>query len=451
MMEEPSLTSLMISGDFMAKVINQKNVKLTDVLAPSFYPFHKQLKEGLNSSFWLKGGRGSTKSSAISVEIILGMEKDVNANAVILRKVAETLRESVYEQMLWAIDILGLTDEYHASVKPLRITKIKTGQRIVFKGAEKPKKVKASKFRRGYAKFIWYEEVDEFNSMAEIRTINQSLGRGGSGITIFYSYNPPESNTNWVNVEVEQQKIRSEVFVHHSDYLTVPEEWLGELFIQEARHLEKVNLDKYKHEYLGEVTGTGAEVFKNVTVRVISDEEISNFDKLHHGLDHGYAGDPMHYTKNYFDSTRRKLYIFAEVHKVGLSNLKAVELIKQCNPINDMILAESADPRTNNEFRSYGLRIQGAKKGPGSIEHGIKFLQDLEEIIIDPYRCPNTKREFTTYELERDSNGNLKGKYPDYNNHSIDAVRYSLEDEMKRMIKKKQDSKNKISRIKKIF
>lgn len=412
----------------MAKVINQKNVNLTDVLAPSFYSFHKAVKEELHSSYWLKGGRGSTKSSAISVEIILGIEKDPNANAVVLRKVAETLRESVYEQMLWAIDILGLTDEYHASVKPLRITKIKTGQRIIFKGAEKPKKVKASKFRRGYAKFIWYEEVDEFNSMAEIRTINQSLGRGGPNITIFYSYNPPESNTNWVNVEVEEQKTRNEVYVHHSDYTTVPTEWLGELFIQEAEHLKKVNRDKYDHEYLGMVTGTGAEVFKNVTVRTIIDQEITSFDKTHRGMDHGYAGDPMHYTKNYYDSTRRKLYIFGEVHKVGLSNLKIVYEVQKVDPENGIITADSAEPRTNNELRELGLRIEGAKKGPGSIEHGIKYLQDLEEIIIDPVRCPNTKREFVTYELERDSNGNLKGNYPDKNNHSIDATRYSLED-----------------------
>ncbi|WP_213334263.1 PBSX family phage terminase large subunit [Enterococcus casseliflavus] len=421
----------------MAKVVTQKNVKLTDVLAPSFYSFHKAVKDGLHSSYWLKGGRGSTKSSAISVEIILGIEKDSNANAVVLRKVAETLRESVYEQMLWAIDILGLTDEYHASVKPLRITKIKTGQRIIFKGAEKPKKVKASKFRRGYAKYIWYEEVDEFNSMAEIRTINQSLGRGGAGITIFYSFNPPESNTNWTNLEIQQQQVRDEVFVHHSDYTTVPKEWLGELFIQEAEHLKKTNEDKYRHEYLGEVTGTGAEVFKNITVRKITDDEIASFDKVSHGIDHGYAGDPMHYTKNHFDKTRRKLYIFGEVHKAGLSNLKAVSAIRKLNPDNEIVIADSAEPRTNNEFKDLGLKIKGAKKGPGSIAHGIKWLQDLEEIIIDPYRCPNTKREFSTYELERDSNGNLKGSYPDKNNHSIDAVRYSREEEMKKPAKVK--------------
>lgn len=406
----------------------EKNTQLTDVIAPAFYPYHQAVKEGLFSSCWLKGGRGSTKSSVISVEIILGMEKDPNANAVVLRKIAETLRESVYEQMLWAIDILGLTDEYHASVKPLRITKIKTGQRIIFKGAEKPKKVKASKFRRGYAKFIWYEEVDEFNSMAEIRTINQSLGRGGPNITIFYSFNPPESNTNWVNVEVEQQKLRDEVYVHHSDYTTVPPEWLGELFIQEAEHLKKTNRDKYDHEYMGEITGTGAEVFKNVTVRKITDEEIASFDKIYQGLDHGYGGDPLHYSKSYFDKTHLRLYIFGEIHKVGLKTRLLAKQLHEFNPLNSPITADTNDSRANGELKDdYGINITKAKKGPGSIEHGIKYLQDLEEIIIDPFRCPNTKREFVTYELERDSNGNLKGTYPDKNNHSIDSVRYSLE------------------------
>ncbi|MFS7206706.1 PBSX family phage terminase large subunit [Carnobacterium divergens] len=404
-----------------------KNIQLTNVVAPSFHELHKVIKDVLYSSYWLKGGRGSTKSSATSVEIILGIEKDPLANAVVLRKTAESLRESVYEQMLWAIDILGLSEEYHASVKPLRITKIKTGQRIIFKGAEKPKKVKASKFRRGYAKYIWYEEVDEFNSMAEVRTINQSLGRGGPNITIFYTFNPPESATNWVNVEIEQQRIRKDVYVHHSDYTTVPIEWLGEVFVNEAEHLKKTNVDKYNHEYMGEITGTGAEVFKNVTVRAITDDELSTFDKIRRGLDHGYAGDPMHYTENYFDKTRRKLYIFAEIHKAGLSNLKATDAIKRLNPDNGAVTADSAEPRTNNEFKDLGLKIEKAKKGPGSIEHGIKFLQDLEEIIIDPYRCPNTKREFVTYELERDSNGNLRGDYPDKNNHSIDATRYALE------------------------
>lgn len=416
----------MISPEVMMMEVN-----LTNVIAPAFYNVHHAIKEKRYSHYWLKGGRGSTKSSFVSIEIVKGMMEDPDANAVILRKVKETLRESVYEQMLWAIDKLQVTHLWHESLNPLSITYKPTGQKIIFKGADKPKKVKSSKFRRGYAKFIWYEEADEFTGMQDIRTINQTLVRGGPDIQVFYTFNPPQSQNNWVNSEVEQQKLRIDTLVHSSDYRTVPREWLGEQFINDAEHLKKTNPKKYEHEYLGVVTGTGAEVFTNVTQRRITDEEIARFDKIRRGLDFGFAADPLHYTENYYDKARKRLFIFAEIHQVGLKNSVAVEKIKQINKLNGWITADSAEPRTISEFNDLGLRVVGAKKGPGSVEHGIKWLQDLNEIIIDPERCPNTAREFSTYEIEKDSNGNLKGTYPDKNNHSIDATRYSLEDEMK--------------------
>lgn len=412
-------------------------VRLTDLIAPSFYDVHHAIKAKEYSHYWLKGGRGSTKSSFVSIEIIKGMMEDPEANAVILRKVKETLRESVYEQMLWAIDKLEVSHLWHESLNPLSITYKPTGQKIVFKGADKPKKVKSSKFRRGYAKYIWYEEVDEFSGPQDIRTINQTLVRGGSDIQVFYTYNPPQSQNNWVNTEVEHQKLRDDTLVHSSDYRSVPKEWLGEQFLADAEHLKKTNPKKYEHEYLGIVTGTGAEVFTNVTLRRITDSELARFDKIRRGLDFGFAADPTHYTENYYDKTRRRLFIFTEIHQIGLKNRELAKKIKQFNPFNEWVTADSAEPRTISELNDFGLRIRGAKKGPGSVEHGIKFLQDLNEIIIDPERCPNTAREFTSYEIERDSNGNLKGTYPDKDNHSIDATRYSLEDEMKGRVKVK--------------
>lgn len=116
-------------------------VKLTDVIAPSFYSVHHAIREKRYSHYWLKGGRGSTKSSFVSIEIIKGMMADPDANAVILRKVKETLRESVYEQMLWAIDKLNVSHLWHESLNPLSITYKPTGQKIIFKGADKPKRL----------------------------------------------------------------------------------------------------------------------------------------------------------------------------------------------------------------------------------------------------------------------------------------------------------------------
>ena len=77
------------------------------------------------------------------------------------------------------------------------------------------------------------------------------------------------------------------------------------------------------------------------------------------------------------------------------------------------------------------MQIKGAKKGPDSVDYGIKFLsEDIEEIIIDPARCPRAAKEFINYALETDRNGEIKSSYPDKDNHTIDAARYALEDEM---------------------
>lgn len=406
-------------------------VKLKELIAPSFYQIHHYLKQSAFVHYWLKGGRGSTKSSFISLEVILGIMKDQNANAVVLRKVGQTLQGSVYEQLQWAVSVLGVEGYWVSKLSPLEMKYIADGRenKIVFRGADKPKKIKSTKFRKGYCKYIWYEEVDEFGGMEEIRTINQSLLRGGSDFVVFYSYNPPQSQSNWVNEEILKQ--RDDRLVHHSTYLTVPPEWLGEQFLIEAEHLKNVKPMAYQHEYMGEVTGTGGEVFTNLTIREITDDEIALFDHIARGIDWGYAADPFHYTVNHYDKTRRRLYIYYEIQMLKLSNRKAAELVKAENKRNKLIICDSAEPKSIAEMLAYNLKVLGAKKGADSVEYGIKWLQDLEEIVIDPKRCPNTAREFLEYELEKDANGNFKGHFPDKNNHSIDAVRYSREFDMK--------------------
>jgi len=144
------------------------------------------------------------------------------------------------------------------------------------------------------------------------------------------------------------------------------------------------------------------------------------------GLDWGYAADPLHYAVSHFDSRRRRLYIFFEIHSRGLSNREAAQRIKEENADNDIVICDSAEPKSIAEVNGYGLRCIGAKKGPDSVRAGIKFLQDMEEIVIDPVRCPETAREFTGYELGKDKEGNFLSYFPDRENHSIDAVRYSL-------------------------
>ncbi|MFE8704128.1 PBSX family phage terminase large subunit [Cytobacillus sp. FJAT-54145] len=418
-------------------------IKLSNVVAPSFKEVHNDLKRDGHTHYWLSGGRGSTKSSFIAIELILGIMKDPQANAVVLRKVKDTLKESVFDQLVWAIDVLGVEQYWHIPDAKLVITYIPTGQQIRFRGADKPKKIKSMKFARGYCKYIWYEELDEFTGMEEVRMINQSLMRGGKKFTVFYSYNPPQSSNNWVNTE--KLLTRPDRLVHHSNYLSVNPKWLGDQFIVEAEHLKATKPKAYEHEYLGNVTGTGGEVFDNVTIRPITDDEIQTFEHIKRGLDFGYAVDPLAYGVMHYDRKKKRLYIFHELYKVGLSNKAAFDHIKIENTNNDMVYADSAEPKSIHELRQYGLKVVGVKKGPDSVEYGIKFLQSLEAIIIDDTRCPNTANEFLTYELEKDANGNFKAKFPDKNNHAIDMVRYALNDEalkFKELKKKKHDPDN---------
>ena len=402
--------------------------RLTEVIAPAFYGLYWDVTDCRHTHYWLKGGRGSTKSSFTSVMIVLGMMQDAKSNAVVVRKVGLYLKDSVYEQLVWAIDKLGVSALWHCKLSPLELVYIPTGQRILFRGADKPKKLKSTKVHKGYIRYVWYEECDEFNGIEEIRTINQSLLRGGSRFTVFYTYNPPKSQRSWVNAEVLTEQ--TDKLVHHSTYLSVPEEWLGEQFIIEAEHLRDTKPEMYAHEYMGEVTGTGGTVFPNVDIRRIPDEEKAAFDRIRRGIDFGYAADPFVYVVCHYDKKHKRLYIFDEIYKQGLSNARAAELIKAKGSYEQAIICDSAEPKSIAELRSYGLRVRGAKKGPDSVEYGIKFLQSLEEIVIDNIRCPNAAEEFLNYELEPDGNDGFKDGYPDKNNHAIDAVRYAMEDDM---------------------
>lgn len=373
----------------------------------------------------LKGGRGSCKSSFISIEVILGIMGDPRANAVVIRKVGMYLKDSVYEQLLWAISVLGVEAYWKAKLSPLELIYEPTGQRILFRGADKPRKLKSTKVSIGYIRYVWYEELDEFNGQTEIDTINQSLLRGGEKFDVFYSFNPPKSVRSWVNDAANE--IRTDKLIHHSDYRSVPSHWLGPQFIAEAEYLKESNYSRYANEYLGEVTGTGGEVFANLEIRTITDEEIKSFDRIYRGLDWGYGADPFTYISTYYSASSRTLYIFYEFYKCAAKYDEIAAAIKKENKLNGYITAESAEPRSNDELRSRGLRINPAKKGPGSVEHGVTWLQNLNKIIIDPVRCPNAKREFYSYELEQDNQGNFKADFPDKNNHTIDAARYALE------------------------
>ena len=401
-------------------------------IASSFVDINRSIDNREYREYYLEGGRGSTKSSFISEKIIEILENNPRMCAVVLRKVKDTLKDSVYSQLEWAIDTLsetyiGLKDKWKLTKSPLEITNSITGQKIYFRGADDYGKIKSLKPPKGmYIGITWYEEYDQFAGMEEVRKINQSLIRGGDDFVQFYSYNTPASSMHFVNVEKIIPKDTR--LVHLSDYRAVPKEWLGQAFRDEAEYLLSVNERLYNNEYLGLMTGTGGLVFENVELREITDEEIKNYDYIYQGMDFGWFPDPLAWTKMCYNPSNRVLYIFDEYVVNKMSNADVWENLKEKKGVveSDMIIADSAEPKSIGDFRGYGSMMRGAEKGPESVKYSMKWLSALTKIVIDPRRCPVSAQEFSTYEYDQDKDGNYISGYVDANNHCIDSVRYAL-------------------------
>ena len=310
----------------------------------------------------------------------------------------------------------------------LSLTYLPTGQKILFVGLDKADKSKSKKVPFGYFRYVWFEELDQFDGIAEIRSVIESLMRGGNVFAYFYSYNPPESLSNWVNAEAAK-KVENR-YVHYSCYLDVPRAWLGEAFFIEAEILKKQNETAYNHRYLGKIVGTGGTVFTNLVCRTITDEEVKGFSNFRNGIDWGYAVDPFAWGRWHFDKTRKMLYAVDEIFGLNLLNDEAARRIAEKNIGREAITADSAEPKSIDDLRRHGLNVRAAVKGKDSVSHGYKWLRGLAGIIIDPERTPNTWREFSQCEFERDRNGEFKAEYPDKNNHTIDECRYAMEGDM---------------------
>lgn len=398
-------------------------INIADRIARSFDSVFWDVQDHGHTFYWLPGGRGSTKSSFVGIEVPLLLMQHPQCHAVVLRKVGNTIKNSVYPQVQWGIEQLGVADRFKCITSPHEITYKATGQKILFFGVDDPMKVKSIKLPFGYVGIVWYEELDQFSGMEEIRNLNQSLLRGGETYWVFASYNPPKSRNNWVNEEILNEY--PDRLVHKTTYLDVPREWLGEQFLLEAEKLKAKNETAYNHEYLGEVTGTGGAVFENVEDMAMADEMISQFDRRYYGLDFGFAVDPLAFVAMHYDAKHEDLYIFDEIYQQKLTNSKAAQLILR-KIGNQHIIADSAEPKSIAEMKAAGLFISGAKKGPDSVDYGVKWLQGRRRIYIDKRRAPNTYREFVSYEYERNRAGQYISAYPDANNHAIDAVRYGL-------------------------
>lgn len=377
-----------------------------------------------NIAYILEGGRGSLKSSYWALKIVELIKNNPDLHACITRQVAATLKDSVYAQMKWAINILDLNKEFECKVSPLEIIYKKTGQVIYFRGLDDETKLKSIKPPFGYIGILWKEEKDQMRGPAEERSVNQSVLRGGDVSYDFSSYNPPKSTNAWVHRE--KLVPNPNRVVHHTTYLDAPREWLGKKFIDDAEHLKEVNPAAYEHEYLGVPNGDGGNVFEYLEIREITDEEIAKMDRIYQGVDFGWYPDQFAFLRTYYDAAHEKIYLIDELYVNKWSNAQTAEWIVEKGYDDYAITCDSAEPKSVNDYKDHGLPARGALKGPGSVEYGFKWLQN-KTIVIDPRRTPHAHEEIVSYEYDRDKDGNVVSGYPDKNDHAISALRYAYE------------------------
>lgn len=407
--------------------MNNNSVDLKEIIAPAFYNVFWDILDEKHTYYDLYGGRGSTKSSFVGVMIPLLMMQDaengVRSNAVIFRKVGNTLRESVYEQIAWGIDALNANDLWSTSVSPMQYTYKPTGQKIIFRGLDKAKKTKSIKASKGYFKYLWFEELDEFSGIEEIRTVQQSVLRGGSKFVVFKTFNPPISRSNWANTYVNEP--RADSFRHKSDYRSVPSEWLGQQFIDDAEHLKNTNPRAYEHEYLGIPVGLGTNIFDLLEIRTITDEEIQNYQSIYQGQDWGWWPDPKAFIRAAYVSNQEKVILLDEMGGCKIRVTAMADQIKAKQYDDYVIYCGVDEDESVIDFRDAGIPARKAIVTPGSRKYTFEWLQ-CRTIVIDPTRTPRAYKEIIEYEHEIDKNGEVIADYPDGNDHWIDALRYSI-------------------------
>ena len=426
----------------------QKEIDHLDIvpfIADVYKPLHGDICRGEHAFYNLPGGRGSGKSSYCALELVNQIMKDPGSNALVVRKWAVTLRGSVYTQIQWAISLLNVGHLWEATVQPMQFTFKPTGQEIRFTGLDDPQKLKSIKPARGYFRFLWLEEFSEISGEAELRNLQQSVLRGGDRFTVFRSFNPPISKSNWANTFIQRSDSRSVTLL--TTYLDIPAEWLGQAFIEEAERLKEINPRAYENEYLGEAVGNGSEVFENLEVRKITDQEYTEQTNIKAGIDWGFSTDPACFLRVSYDRKTDEIRILDEIYKTHLHNNDLAELIKakkwdktggiyqtllypEAQEQRQLIIADSSEPKSISDMQQYGLKVIKCTKFQGCVEYRLKWLQ-RRRIIVDPGRTPNTARELQNYcyEVDRRS-GEVLPSVPDKDNHSIDCLAYALDREI---------------------
>ena len=385
----------------------------------------------------VKGSRASKKSKTTALWYIYNMMKYPEANLLVVRKTYRTLKESCYTELKWAVNRLGVAKYWDFKESPLQATYKPTGQKIYFRGVDDSLKVTSVTVEHGYLCWMWIEEAYEVMHKEDFDTIDESI-RGEVPDNLFkqvtITFNP-WNERHWLKSTFFDNNVcDDDILAITTNYLC--NEWLDKSDEKLFERMRVNNPRRYRTAGLGEwgsVEGVVYENWKEQEFKFVTQAEydagedgiISDNLKPAFGLDYGYTNDPSALFASMVDLENHKIYVFDEFYKKGLSNKKIYNEVVNMGYAKEHIIADSSEPKSNDELKSYGLHVKGAKKGKDSVNNGIQWIQNFE-IIVHP-RCVNFITEISNYTWAKDKFGNQTNTPIDDFNHLMDAMRYGLE------------------------
>lgn len=371
-----------------------------------------------------KGSRGSKKSKTTALNMIYRLFEYPMCNELCVRRYSNTLRDSVYSDLKWAIHKLGLDDHFECTVSPMQIIRRSTGQKILFRGLDDGLKITSISVDYGVLCFVWIEEAYEIGNEDDFNKLDMSI-RGevpdGYFKQITLTFNP-WSATSWLKSRFFDTP-DEDVFTKTTTWQC--NEWLDESDRNIFLKMKRDNPRRYRIEGDGEWGIADGLIYTNVICEDFDVDEVRRISgiKSAFGLDFGYT-DPNAFICSMVDNSTKRIYIFDEWYKTGVTNKIIAEQIKAMGYGGQRIICDNAEPKSIAELQAEGIKAEASRKGKDSVNHGIQLIQNYQ-IVVHP-RCVEFKKEIDNYCWEKDRNGKPTDK-PDHEfSHGMDSMRYGV-------------------------
>jgi phage terminase large subunit len=371
----------------------------------------------------IKGGRASKKSTTAALWFIVHLMANPNANLLVVRRYGRTLKDSCFAQLRWAIERLGVSEYWHATLNPMEIIFTPTGQRILFRGLDDGIKVTSITVAKGVLCWVWIDEAYEIRE-DDFNKLDMSIrGRMPDGLRpqLVLTFNP------WSEHSFLKRRFfdvtSPNIFTQTTTYQC--NEWLSDDDIAIFKEMAETNPRRFDIEGLGNWGVSEGLIYNRFHQEEFDYKDIlkDNGRFVTYGLDFGFT-DPTAFCGLIVDQKLKKIWVFSEWYARGVTNEDIAKTIKQRGLMREKVYCDAAEPKSIAELKKLGVNAVPASKGADSVRAGIQKLQSYEWIISP--ECPNFHHEIMNYLWKKDRNGNTTDEPEHEFSHLMDSARYAL-------------------------